>query len=76
MQEQQRGIVFHTNDFGDLVMCIHAPSAVNWIKTLTTNPEGWARFSVRKRTQPRGKVTHSFAQIDMFREHKTELEYK
>lgn len=75
---QQKGIVFQTNRYGDLIMCIHSQTAISFIQTLITNPDGWSRHKIRKYSRPRKNITHGMEQIDMFRELKVDgpEEYK
>lgn len=68
-----RGITFQEDQFGDLLMCIHPETAQRFLKTLVTNPKGWARFKIRKRSHPTGRITHGFEQIGIYREVKPEV---
>lgn len=59
----RKGLVFQTERSGRNVLCIHKETAIRWIEQLQTNGEGWARFEIRKKKEPKGLITHTLYEI-------------
>lgn len=65
---QKKGIIFKTDKYGDVIMCIHTQTAIAFLQTLATNPDGWSRHRIRKFGTPRNGITHGIEQIDIVKE--------
>lgn len=54
-QAPQRGMCIKTNDYKEMVLCIHPETLKKYLDTIQANPEGWVRFAIREKAPERIK---------------------
>jgi hypothetical protein len=59
------GMVIHTEADGRQILCIHPETAIPWLQKLIVGNKGWARFQIKKKSIPKGKITHTLQQVDI-----------